>query len=393
MIEAGEKSTVISGVGQSKTGRRLGRHGLSLTIEAIEAALDDAGLVPSDIDGLTSWPGALADSPGFSPVSLGIVKEAFGFELNYYCAGAEASQMSMIVNACMAVAAGQARHVVCFRTMTESTAMTQGERSSVIGQRTPRVDGLFQWQVPFKAISASNWMGLMATRYFHEFGGTREKLAVLALNSRANAVINPRAVYRTPITLDDYMEARMISSPLCLYDCDVPIDGSTALIISHRDTARDMKSKAINIESVCGTLIGRDSWDQQADLTRFFGEAAGSRMWSRTDLKPKDVDVAELYDGFSFLTALWIEALGFCGRGEALDYIAGGRIARDGELPLNTHGGQLSAGRTHGLGHVQEAVLQLRGTAGERQVAGDPKVAAVANGGGNIASTLLLVRD
>jgi acetyl-CoA acetyltransferase len=117
-------------------------------------------------------------------------------------------------------------------------------------------------------------------------------------------------------------------------------------------------------------------------------------MWSRTDLKPADVDIAELYDGFSFLTVLWLEALGFCGRGEGMDFIAGGtRIARDGQLPLNTHGGQLSAGRTHGLGHVYEAVEQLRGVSGARQVAGDPSVAAVANGGGNIASAMLLVRD
>jgi acetyl-CoA acetyltransferase len=117
-------------------------------------------------------------------------------------------------------------------------------------------------------------------------------------------------------------------------------------------------------------------------------------MWARTDLKPKDVDVAQLYDGFSFLTVLWLEALGFCGKGEAGAFLEGGhRISRSGELPLNTHGGQLSAGRTHGFGFFREAVLQLRGQAGERQLAQQPKVAAIANGGGNIAGAALLVRD
>ncbi|API59906.1 DitF protein [Tardibacter chloracetimidivorans] len=393
-MKYGEKQAIISGIGQSRIGRRLDVPGLTLTVDAIERALDDAGLAASDIDGMTSWPGFMPDSPGFSPVSIGEVKEAFGFDLNYYSAGPEASQLSAIINACMAVATGQARHVVCFRTMTESSAMAKGERSSVIGQRTARVDGLFQWLSPFGAVSASNWVGMIAQRYLHEFGKTRADLAPIALNARANAARNPAAIYREALSLDDYMAARMISAPLCLYDCDVPIDGSTVLIISHRDTAPDLRSKAIRIEAACGTLIGRDSWDQQPDPTRFMASAAAERMWSRTDLKPNDVDVACLYDGFSFLTVLWIEALGYCGRGEALDFIAGGhRIAPDGELPLNPHGGQLSAGRTHGFGFVHEAVTQLRGGAGERQIGGDPSTAVITNGGGNIASALLLVRD
>jgi len=394
MIEPGEKQAVISGIGQSKIGRRLGRDGLSLSADAISAALDNAGLSSRDIDGLASWPGYMAEAPGFSPVTIGDVKEAFGFELNWYNAGPEASQLSQLINATMAIATGQARHVVCFRTMTEATAMVSGERSSVITRGDARVGGLFQWQVPFGSVSASNWIGIIAQRYMHEFGKTRADLAPIALNARANAELNPKAVYRSPLTFDDYMAARMISTPLCLYDCDVPIDGATALIVSHRDTARDLKAKPIRIEAISGPLIGRDSWDQQPDPTRFINEAAATRMWSRTDLKPADVDVAELYDGFSFLTVLWLEALGFCGRGEGMDFIAGGsRIARDGQLPLNTHGGQLSAGRTHGLGHVYEAIEQLRGVSGVRQVGGDPAVAVVANGGGNIASAMLLVRD
>ena len=142
-------------------------------------------------------------------------------------------------------------------------------------------------------------------------------------------------------------------------------------------------------------LRGRPSWDQYDDMTTMAARDAGAQLWTRTDLTPADVDVAELYDGFSFLTMTWLEALGFCGKGESGPYIEGGhRIAPDGELPLNTHGGQLSAGRLHGFGFVHEAVLQLRGDAGDRQLPGRvPEVAAVANGGGPVAGSLLLTRE
>lgn len=392
-----EKCAIISGIGQSQIGRKLERNGLQLTLDAVFEALSDAGLETSDIDGLCTWPGLMEDSqPGFSPVSIPQLQNALGLKLNWYngAAAAESTQMSAMINACMAVASGQARHVVCFRTMTESSAMSRGVRSSVLGTTIPRVKEPFQWQLPFKAFSAANWIALVASAYMHEFGTSREQLAQIALNARRNAALNPKAIYREPLSLDDYLQARMISTPLCLFDCDVPIDGSTVIIVSHRDTAPDLASQAIRIESIAGPLHDKSTWDQQADLTRFVAEAAGDRLWSRTDLSPADVDCAQLYDGFSFLTLLWLEGLGFCKRGEAGAFVEGGqRIAREGELPLNTGGGQLSAGRTHGFGFFHEAVTQLRGQAGQRQLNNDPKVAVVANGGGPIAGAALLVRD
>jgi acetyl-CoA acetyltransferase len=385
---------LVSGIGQSAVGRRLGRAALDLTLDAVFAALADAGLDRRDIDGLACWPGYTPAMPSFSPVSITEVKEALRLELNWYTAGGEASQMSAIINACMAVISGQAKHVLCFRTMTESSAMAQGVRSSNVGGGAQRVQGALSWLTPFDAPSASNWIALTASRYMHDFGLKREQLAQIALNARRNAGLNPQAVYRTPITMDDYLGARMISTPLCLYDCDVPIDGATAVIISARETAGDLKGIPITVEAICGPLYGRDSWDQMDDHGRFAAEDAGKRLWSLTDLRPKDVDVAALYDGFSFLSLLWLEGLGFCGRGEAGAFVEGGqRIALDGELPLATGGGQLSAGRLHGMGHFCEAVLQLRGQGGARQVPGDPRVAVVSNGGGPIASAALLVRE
>jgi acetyl-CoA acetyltransferase len=394
MEVAPERQAIISGIGQSAVGRRLGRSGLDLTLEAVFAALADAGLDRSDIDGVASWPGFHAEMPAFSPVSIGQLKESLDLQLNWYSAGNEATQMSALINACMAVASGQARHVLCFRTVTESSALADGIRSSSIGGGAQRVSGFGEYLVPFQAASAANWVGMVASRYFHEFGARREQLAAIPINGRRNAALNPKAVYKDPLTLDQYMSSRMISTPLCLFDCDVPIDGSTAIIVSHRDTGVDLRSVPINVESIAGPFKGRDTWDQMPDLTRYIAESAGERLWSRTDYKPADVDVAQLYDGFSFLTLLWLEGLGFCGRGEAAAFVEGGqRIALDGELPLNTHGGQLSAGRLHGMGHVHEAVVQLRGEGGERQVAGKPRLAVAANGGGPLAGAILLSRD
>lgn len=391
--KAFEHDVIISGIGQSAVGRRLGRSPVDLTIEAILAALDDAGLDRKDIDGLATWPGYRPENPGFSGASITDVKETLRLKLNWYTGADQASQMSAIINACMAVASGQARHVVCFRTVAESSAASRGQRSSLTGMGAERISGFGVWQAPFGAFSAANWVAMVASRYFHEFGTTREQLGQVAINARRNAALNPKAIYTESLSLEQYLDSRMISSPLCLFDCDVPVDGCAVTIISHRDAARDLKSRPIGIESICGPLYGRDSWDQQEDLTRFAAEDAGQRLWSRTDLKPSDVDIGALYDGFSFLTLLWLEGLGFCGRGEAGDFVEDGRrIALDGELPLATGGGQLSAGRLHGMGHFHEAVIQLRGLGGNRQVPGSPEVAAVTMGGGPIASAALLVR-
>lgn len=348
----------------------------------------DAGLDRRDIDGIATGSG-YAPAPGADPVSTGELKEALGLKLNWYASSTDSTQMSALIHASMAVASGQAKHVLVFRTVTEASA--RADPSSSGGDK--RVHGPMQWRAPFNAPSAANWVAMAATRYAHEFGLTREQLAAIALNGRRNAMLTRDAVYRTPLTMDDYLGSRMISSPLCLFDCDVPVDGSLALIVSHKDAAQDLKTPAIRIEAICGPLYGRDTWDQQSDLTRFAGADAAKRLWNRTDLTPKDVDVVQLYDGFSFLALLWLEDMGFCPRGEAGRFVEGGtRIALDGELPMNTSGGQLSFGRLHGMGLVHEACVQLRELGEGRQVPHQPRVALVTNGGGPVASALLLVR-
>jgi acetyl-CoA acetyltransferase len=238
---------------------------------------------------------------------------------------------------------------------------------------------------------------MVAQRRMHEFGLTREQLGAIAINNRGNAALNPKAIYSDPMSMDDYLAARMITTPLCLFDCDAPCDGSTAVIVSHRDFAGDLDHPAVHVNAFGTALRGRASWDQFDDMTTMAARDAGASLWERTELTPADVDTAQLYDGFSILAVVWLEALGFCGRGESGPFIEGGaNIGRDGLLPLNTNGGQLSGGRLHGFGFIHEACLQLRGEGGARQVvrAGGrmPEVAAVANGGGPIAGAMLLTR-
>jgi len=394
-----ERRAVISGIGQSQVGRRIYRDPLELTIEAALEAIEDAGLTRDDIDGIATYPGNQDVPPGFSGVGVTEVQDALRLNLDWYAGGLESpGQLGSVVNAVAAVATGLADHVLCFRTVWEASAQgSKGRQAVTMGGGATgsgfRASGFMQWTLPFGAASAANWIAMMAQRHFHEYGTTREQLAGIALNARRNAGLNPKAIYREPMTLDDYLSARMISTPLCLYDCDVPADGSTAVVVSRADAAPDLRRPPIRFEAVGTAIHGRPSWDQWDDLTTMALRDAAAMLWSRTDLRPADVDVAELYDGFSFITLCWLEALGFCGKGEGGPFVEGGeRIALGGEIPLNTHGGQLSAGRLHGYGFLHEACVQLWGRGGDRQVAGDPEVAVVGAGGGPLGGCLLLTR-
>jgi acetyl-CoA acetyltransferase len=396
--EIGERKAVISGVGQSDVGRRLYRDPLDLTLDACLEAIEHAGLTRDDIDGLSTYPGNMSVPPGFSGAGVTEVHDALRLKLNWFAGGLELpGQLGSVVNAVAAVATGLCNHVLCFRTVWEASAQGDKSRAQAVtpgggGGGGYKATGFMQWTLPYGAPSAANWIGMMAMRHFHEFGTTREQLGQIAVTQRANAALNPKAIYTDPMTLDDYLAVRMISTPLCLYDCDVPSDGSTAVIVSRADSAPDLRRPPVRIEAVGSALRGRPSWDQFDDLTTMALRDASAMMWERTDLTAADVPVAELYDGFSFITLAWLEALGFCGHGEGGPFLEGGRnIARvGGRVALNTHGGQLSAGRLHGYGFLHEACVQLWGEGGARQVPGEPEVAIAAAGAGPLAASLLL---
>jgi acetyl-CoA acetyltransferase len=381
-----EHQAVLSGIGRSAMGRRLMVDPLSLTVDACLAAVADAGLTLDDIDGLSTYPGGVG--MGMSEGGVTAVEEALRVHPTWINGGGDIpGPGGALIQAMLAVAGRLCRHVLCFRTVWESTYAALGLRPG-----GSALTGFMEWRAPFGALSAANWIGMNANQYFHRYGATRELLAAIALNGRANAALNPAAIYRDPMTIDDYMNARPITSPFGLYDCDVPCDASIAVVVSDASVAGDLPKPAVRVEAVGTQITERISWDQQTVThePQVLGQAA--HLWTRTSLRPSDVDLALLYDGFTFNAISWLEALGFCGIGEAQDWIDGGRrIALDGDVPVNPHGGQLSEGRTHGFGFLYEAVTQLRHDAGERQVP-DAQTAVVTSGGGTPSGVLLLQR-
>jgi acetyl-CoA acetyltransferase len=392
VTDTAEKRAIISGIGISRIGRRTGIPDMDLTMQAVREAIADAGLEPADIDGVASLGDtpvpALAQELGIAPRFTG-----GGFDTG--------GLLSPVMSAALAVGEGRARHAVVYRTVQMlgggvlpsgsnggSSQGAGGEGMAALNRVMVDVEDL----LAANAFSAANWLALTCRRHMELYGTTKQQLGWLAINSRRNAGLNPRAVYRDPMTMDDYLGARPVSSPFGLFDCDVPVDGSIAVVVSPAAYAADAPNPAVRFEAI-GGAEGHGGWFHRPDYPNMASVEAAAQMWSRTDLGPADIDVAELYDGFTFLTFAWLEALGLCGEGESGPFVEGGtRIALDGQLPLNTYGGQLSAGRMHGYWVLHEACLQLRGQAGERQVSGSPEVAVVSNGGGPIAGCLLLTR-
>ncbi|MET0577363.1 MAG: OB-fold domain-containing protein, partial [Ilumatobacteraceae bacterium] len=306
-----EDRAAITGVGASRIGRRLMVEPLSLTVDACLAAVDDAGLEIGDIDGLCTYPGPGQYAGGHSEGGVTAVEEALRIHPTWFNGGPETpGQSGSVVAAMLAVAAGLCRHVLCYRTVWESTAAALPAPAP----SSSRVEGdMLAWRLPFGAMSAANWIALYAANHFHHYGTTREALGQIAVTTRRHAALNPAAVYREPITMDDYLDARLISTPFGLYDCDVPCDGAVAIVVSAADVADDLRAPPVRVEAVGTQIIERLSWDQ-GTLThepQLMGPSA--HMWSRTDLRPADVDVALLYDGFTFNCLAWIEAMGFCG--------------------------------------------------------------------------------
>ncbi len=385
-----EHRSVLSGIGRSRIGRRLMVDPLSLTVDACMAAIADAGLTVDDIDGLSTYPGGITGM-GMGEGGVTAVEEALRIRPTWHNGGMDLpGPGGSVIAAMMAVASGMCRHVLCFRTVWETTfdalKMSRGGGLRVTG-------AMQEWRLPFGAMSAASWIGMNANQYLHRYGASREVLGWIAINARTNAGRNPEAIYRDPMTMDDYMGARLISTPFGLYDCDVPCDGAMAVIVSAADVADDLPKPAVRVEAVGTQILERVSWEQ-GTIThepQVLGQSA--HLWTRTDMTPDDVDVALVYDGFTFNCISWLEGLGFCGFGEAQDWLDGGkRIALDGDLPVNPHGGQLSEGRTHGFGFLYEAVAQLRHEAGDRQVA-DARTAVVTSGGGTPSGVLLLRSD
>ena len=385
---------VITSAGVSSYGRKTNRTATHHLIEATRNALAFCGLSRNDIDGLTTYPGRTSHPPGFSPIGCYEAREALGLKTSWHSASSDGpAQLSPIMIAAMAVTTGMARHVLCFRALTESTSRLLDPGSQGIWPQEEEVDGWLSWLLPMGAAFPANWSALIASRYMHQFDLRKEDLGLQCIQQRKHASFNADAVFKDkPLTLDEYMCARPISEPLGLFDCDVPIDGACVFIVSSSEAAQDLDVVPLKIEAMSGRLEGRDSWDQRADLSTMAAHDVGKDIWRHTDLKPEHINVAALYDGFSIFVPLWLEALGFCDRGEAGAFIRAGSTAIDGILPTNTGGGQLSAGRLHGFGHLHEICVQLWGLGGRRQVP-NAKHGICGLGGGPLAGAIILSRS
>jgi acetyl-CoA acetyltransferase len=384
-----EEHGLITGIGQSAVGRKLGRSGLDLTAEAAAEAIADAGLQPTDIDGVTCFPAARSTAGFNGDVALYQVSDALGLRPRWFAGLGESAVAAPLIEALTALATGLAEHVLCWRTVTEASAQGRQSRTSTIDTSQLESSDVFLNRfTPYGAISAVTWLALRANQHVEQFGLTRTQLAQIPIVFRENAARNPKAIFRELLTLEDYLNARVISTPFCLYDCDVPVDGSTAIIVSSADVVPE-PSRAVRIEAVGTGARDGFRWDRVDGLSSSQRDSA-QMLWSRSALRPADIDFGVLYDGFSFITLRWLEELGFCEVGEGGDFIAGGReIRAGGTLPLNPHGGQLSAGRTHGFGLVHEAVTQLRGEALERQL--EPaRTAVLGIGGGPLCAAFIL---
>lgn len=377
-----EHNIAFTGIGKTRIGRNQERTTDELALEACTKAISDAGLDPSEIDGLSCYPGTTG-MPGLSSGGVRGLLRAMPLNLNWHSGAAEVpGQIGTVIDAMLAVSSGLCRHVLCF------TSFSNRKPAATAGGA--QLQGEMAWYLPYGIASPANWIALYAAHYMARFGADRTLLATIAQNSRLHGAQNPEALFRNPLPLDDYLAARPISTPFGLYDCDMPVAGAIAFIVSARDAARDCRHEPVLVEAVGSGLCEHQSWDQGtiSHQPNVFGAAA--HLWSRSAMQPSDITQAFLYDGFTFNVISWLEALGFCGIGEASDFLGDGQaISATGALPLNSHGGHLACGRTNGYGHLFEAILQMRGNAGARQRP-DRGVAIVSTGGGIPASSMIL---
>lgn len=363
-----KNQVAIVGAGHSLIGRKLDRPIGALAVDASLAALADAGLTIRDIDGLSTYPDGAG--PGVGPVAgvsaapLRWMVDALGIERLDWWATGGGNISTAIGYAIQALATHSCQCVLVWRAMYQprSGAFGSGSgRSTSSSEREARrVSGGQAYQVPYGLGDAPTYFAPAYMRYMKKYGAKREHMAAYTVTMRANANKNPVAVFHDrSMTFRDYMECRMIAEPLCLFDCDMPVDGAAAIVLTRAERARDLKQRPAYVTAFGS---GGYDWRTRPPEEWFEGTASniGRTLWASTDLRPKDVDAAMLYDGFSPDIYWWLEGLGFCGEGEAFEWIQDGRIGIEGELPVNTFGGQVSEGRLHGIGHWVEGVRQIQ---------------------------------
>jgi acetyl-CoA acetyltransferase len=381
----------IAGVGATDFSKDSGRSELHLAFQAILAALDDAGLAPSDVDGLVTF--VMDDNPEVE-IARGLGLDALTFFSQVDYGGGAAC--GAVTHAAMAVRAGLADTVVCYRALNERSGRRLGATVRPVAVE-PTAEAIHQsWYLPFGLVTPAARLGLFARRYMHETGATSEDFGRISVAARANAATNPAAYFHgRPITLEEHQESRLIADPIRLLDCCMESDGAVAVVVTSLERARDLRSTPVAIDAMAqGMGVDQESMTSfyRPDLSRLDeAEVVARQLWAQSGLTPSDIGTAVLYDHFTPLVLMQLEAYGFCGRGEAKDFVRAGEQTLAGSLPVNPHGGQLGEAYIHGMNAVAEAVRQVRGSA-VNQVA-DVAHALVTSGPGVPTSALILGVD
>ncbi len=367
----------IAGVGQAGLGQATGFSEMEILVQAAHRAVSDAGLTMQDIDGITT--ASVASTMWVMPVieHLGI-KPTF---IDSTMIGGS-SFVAHLMPAIHALESGQCNAVlVCYG----STQRTSTLSRAVIGNMRKQMDPQ-PYESPYNPLNPLSSYALVAARHMHEYGTTRENLAEVAVAARKWAQLNPEALMRDPLSIEDVLNAKMVSDPLTVRDCCLVTDGAGAFVLVRADRAKSLKQKPVYVLGN-STAIWNRQISSMHDLTVTAAQQSGRIAFEMAQVKPSDIDVVELYDAFTINTILFLEDLGFCKKGEGGAFVSGGRIAPGGELPVNTNGGGLSC--THpgmyGIFIMIEAVRQLRGSCDERQVK-DAKLAVVHGNGGTLSS-------
>jgi acetyl-CoA acetyltransferase len=370
----------IAGIGATDFSKDSGRSELRLAAEAVFAALDDAGLAPSEVDGMVTYTQdtnqeiAVAREVGIGELSF--------FSRVEYGGGAACGT---VAHAAMAVATGTADTVVCYRAFNERSGRRFGQPDARLGGQ-PSSQGLeMSWHVPYGLMTPAAWVAMFAQRYMHVYGATSEDFGRVAVAMRRHAATNPAAWFHgRPITLAEHQASRWIAEPLRLLDCCQESDGAVALVVTSAERARDLRRSAAVI-----TAAAQGAGAGQMMMTSYYRDdmaglpemsVVGRRLWEMSGLTPADIQTAILYDHFTPFVLTQLEELGFCGRGEAAGYLQDGGIELDGRLPVNPHGGQLGEAYIHGMNGIAEAVRQIRGTS-VNQVGGVANVLVTAGTG------------
>ncbi|MET8749764.1 lipid-transfer protein [Streptomyces sp. NPDC004667] len=373
----------IAGIGATEFSKDSGRSELKLAVEAVHAALDDAGLTPADVDGLVTF--TMDTSPEITVAQAAGIGDLSFFSRIHYGGGAACATVQQ---AALAVATGVAEVVVCYRAFNERSGRRFG---SGVQQREPSAEGAaLGWALPWGLLTPASWVAMAAQRYLHAYHLTPEAFGHVAVTGRRHAANNPAAYFHgKPITLADHAASRWIVEPLRLLDCCQETDGGQALVVTTAERARDLRQRPAVI-----TAAAQGAGRRQEAMTSFYRDdltglpemdVVARQLWRTSGLGPADIDVAVLYDHFSPFVLMQLEEFGFCGPGEAADFVAADA------LPLNTHGGQLGEAYLHGMNGIAEAVRQLRGTS-VNQVSGAGHVLVTA-GTGVPTSGLILGAD